>query len=198
MTNIQSICVFCGASLGNRADFGEAAHQLGMELALHGITLVYGGGSTGMMGMIADSTLKHGGQAVGIIPRALSDREVQHNGLTELHIVDSMHERKALMAERSDAFVALPGGFGTYEELFEVITWAQLGIHHKPILVLNVDGYFNPLFRLIEEGVESGFIRQLDPALIRSTASVQEVIPLLQTLPDETIVRPKWMNLDQT
>jgi hypothetical protein len=171
--------------------------HLGAELARRGITLVYGGGSTGLMGVVADSTLKHGGKVIGVMPQALRNREIQHNGLTELHIVDSMHQRKALMAEHSDAFVALPGGFGTYEELFEVITWAQLGIHNKPILILNVDGFYDPFFALVRHSVEEGFIRAIDPGLIRTTTHYQEVLTLLFEKPTQDF-RPKWMDLKQS
>ena len=197
MTAIKNICVFCGSSIGARAEYGEAAHSLGIELAHHEIGLVYGGGITGLMGLIADSTLSHGGTVIGIIPEALVRKEIMHNRLSEVHVVDSMHERKAMMAQRSDAFVALPGGFGTMEELFEVITWAQLGIHHKPILLLNVSGYFDPLLSFIHHALVEGFIREIDPALIRSTDDVHQIIPLLQEKPDQDF-RPKWMDISQT
>lgn len=197
MTDIQRVCVFCGSSLGVGSHYSQAAMHLGAELARRGITLVYGGGSTGLMGVVADSTLKHGGKVIGVMPQALRNREIQHNGLTELHIVDSMHQRKALMAEHSDAFVALPGGFGTYEELFEVITWAQLGIHNKPILILNVDGFYDPFFALVRHSVEEGFIRAIDPGLIRTTTHYQEVLTLLFEKPTQDF-RPKWMDLKQS
>ena len=197
MTTINNICVFCGSSIGTRTEYGEAAHNLGIELAHHKIGLVYGGGSTGLMGLIADSVLQHGGTVIGVIPEALVQREVKHSRLTEVYIVGSMHDRKAMMAHKSDAFVALPGGFGTMEELFEVITWAQLGIHHKPILLLNVEGYFDPLLNFIHHALEEGFIREISPALLRSTDDIQQVIPMLQETPDQDF-RPKWMDISQT
>jgi hypothetical protein len=155
---LQRICVFCGSSPGKAPRHVEAARELGRELARRGIELVTGGGGTGMMGAIADATLAAGGRVHGVIPRLLVEREVAHKSLTHLHLVDTMHERKALMAELSSAFVALPGGLGTLDELFEALTWAQLGIHSKPIGVLDVAGYFGPLRALIDHAVDGGFI----------------------------------------
>ncbi len=197
MSDINSICVFCGSSIGQHAAFGEAAHQLGKELAHQHITLVYGGSSAGLMGLIADSALRHGGQVVGIIPEGIKNREVEHLGLTELIVVDSMHTRKSIMATRADAFIAMPGGFGTYEELFEVITWALLGIHRKPIALLNIGGYYDPLLHMIQHSVEQGFIRPEDQRLLRVSDRVDQVIPLLQQPYDENF-RPKWLSLDQS
>jgi hypothetical protein len=194
---INSICVFCGSSIGAKASYSAAAHELGVELVHHHITLVYGGGSVGLMGLIADSALKHGGQVIGILPEALAQREIEHSRLTEMHVVPTMHERKAMMAELSDAFVAMPGGFGTYEELFEVISWAQLGIHGKPILLLNVEGYFDLLIQMIEHSVAEGYIRQQDADLVRVASRVDEVIPMLQESPRQDF-RPKWMDIDKT
>ncbi len=156
---IKRICVFCGSSTGGDPAWRAAAAELGGLLAKRGIGLVFGGGSIGLMGVIADSVLAHGGEAIGVIPEMLAVREVAHDRLTKLHVVPGMHARKALMAELCDGFIAMPGGFGTYEELFEVITWAQLGIHEKPIGVLDVAGYFGPFRALVDGGVTSGFIR---------------------------------------
>ena len=194
---IKSICVFCGSAIGANPSYSAAAHDLGVELAHNHIRLVYGGGSVGLMGLIADSALKHGGEVVGIIPKTLTQRELGHDHLTELHVVETMHDRKAMMAELSDAFVTMPGGFGTYEELFEVISWAQLGIHSKPILLLNVDGYFDLLIQMIEHSVSQGYIRQQDADLVRVTSKVDEVIPILQESPRQDY-RPKYMDLDKT
>ncbi len=153
------MCVFCGASAGDRAAYAEAARSLGRLLAGRGSTIIYGGGSIGIMGILADAALAAGGRVVGVLPEHLSRREVAHAGLTELHIVASMHERKALMAARADAFIALPGGLGTLEELFEVLTWGQLGLHGKPCALLNVAGYFDPLIAFLDGAVARGFVQ---------------------------------------
>jgi uncharacterized protein (TIGR00730 family) len=155
---LKSVCVFCGSRFGNRPDYLAGARALGAELARRGLTLVYGGTSVGLMGAMADAALAQGGKVVGVLPKVLSDREVAHPSLTELHLVDSMHTRKAMMAERADAFIAMPGGIGTFEELFEVTTWAQLGIHHKPIGLLNVADFYGPLLALMRRAVEEGFV----------------------------------------
>ena len=156
---LASVCVFCGSSPGVDDRFVEAARDFGARLARHGVALVYGGARRGLMGAVADAVLDDGGRVTGVIPRGLWEREVGHTGLSELLVVDSMHERKALMAERSAAFVALPGGVGTLEELFEVWTWGLLGIHGKPVALLNVDGYFAPLLAFVDHMVEQGFLR---------------------------------------
>ncbi|HET9424371.1 MAG TPA: TIGR00730 family Rossman fold protein [Gemmatimonadaceae bacterium] len=156
---IGSLCVFCGSSVGSRPVFIGAAIALGKTLAEHGIRLVYGGGRVGLMGAIADATLQAGGEVIGVIPQHLVDREVAHQGLTELRIVQSMHDRKALMAELSEGFVALPGGIGTLEEFFEVWTWGQLGLHQKPYALLNVNGFYDPLVTFIDQLVEQKFVR---------------------------------------
>jgi uncharacterized protein (TIGR00730 family) len=154
---LRSICVFCGSSSGHRPKYAEMAAAFGSLFGQRRIRLVYGGGNVGLMGVLADAALAAGGEVIGVIPQMLVDRELAHRG-TDLRIVTSMHERKALMAELSDAFVALPGGLGTYEELCEVLTWSQLGIHHKPVGCLNVLGYFDPLARLLDRAVEDGFL----------------------------------------
>lgn len=158
MSNLRSVCVFCGSRPGARPEYLEAAKALGVLLARRGLTLVYGGASVGMMGVLADAALAAGGRAIGVIPQALRDRELAHAGLTELHVVRNMHERKALMGQHASAFVALPGGFGTYEELFEVITWNQIGLHRKPVGLLDVAGYFHAFRELVRHGVAEGFI----------------------------------------
>ncbi len=157
---LKSVCVFCGSRMGARPEYLAGARALGAELARRGLTLVYGGTSVGLMGAMADAVLVGGGKVVGILPRVLSDREIAHQGLTELHLVDSMHTRKAMMAERADAFIAMPGGIGTFEELFEVTTWAQLGIHHKPIGLLNVANYYAPLLAMMKRAADEGFIAE--------------------------------------
>ena len=169
---LRSLCVFCGSSSGNRPEYAQSAAQFGELLGRRGIQLVYGGGNVGLMGVVADAALAAGARVIGVIPQMLVDRELAHRG-TDLRIVTSMHERKALMAELSDAFVALPGGLGTYEELCEVLTWVQLGIHHKPIGCLNVLGYFNPLAMLLDHAAAQGFLRpdQRDGLLLEDAAA---------------------------
>lgn len=155
---MHSICVFLGSNPGFDPRFAQAAQAMGRELARRGLTLVYGGSNVGLMGLLADTVLQAGGTAIGVIPQALRDKEIAHAGLTELHVVDSMHQRKALMAELSDGFAALPGGMGTLEELCEVLTWGQLGFHAKPCGVLNVNGYWHDLARFLETMVQNGFL----------------------------------------
>jgi uncharacterized protein (TIGR00730 family) len=161
---LTSICVFCGSSDGGRAAYGAAACALGRAIAAHGCTLVYGGSNLGTMRRLADAALEAGGRVVGVIPSQLVERERAHRSLTRLHVVGTMHERKALMVSLSDGFVALPGGFGTLDEFFEVLTWAQLGLHRKPCALLNVDGYFDNLVAMIERARLDGFLYQTGAA----------------------------------
>jgi hypothetical protein len=156
---MKRICVFCGSDRGVRPDYADAARRLGRALASRRLALVYGGGRVGLMGEIANSVLDAGGEVVGVIPRSLYEMEVAHTGITDLRVVDSMHERKALMAEVSDGFIALPGGMGTLEELFEVLTWAQLGFHEKPCGLLDVAGYFEHLIAFLDHAVGERFLR---------------------------------------
>jgi uncharacterized protein (TIGR00730 family) len=156
---MRSICVFCGSSSGASPSYAAAAKALAACAAAQRIQIVYGGASVGIMGVLADSTLAAGGRVVGVIPRALVDREIAHSGLTELQVVGTMHERKARMAELADAFVALPGGLGTLEELFEIWTWGMLGLHDKPYGLLDVDGYYRPLIRFLDHARDEGFVR---------------------------------------
>ena len=156
---IQRLCVFCGSSSGTRPVYAEAAAQLGRDLAKSKIALVFGGGRVGLMGILADSVLAAGGQAIGVMPRALVEKEIAHTSLTELHVVESMHQRKSLMADLADAFLLLPGGFGSWEEFCEVLTWLQLGIHRKPCAILNVAGYYNGLLSLADHALAEGFLR---------------------------------------
>jgi uncharacterized protein (TIGR00730 family) len=157
---LHTVCVFCAASPGVQPIYVEQAAAMGRLLAESGRRLVYGGGRTGLMGALADAALNAGGEVIGIMPRHLVEREVAHVGLTELHVVTSMHERKALLAELSDGFLAMPGGLGTLEELFEVWTWGQLGLHRKPYGLLEVNGFFAPLLHFLDHAVTEGFIRQ--------------------------------------
>jgi hypothetical protein len=156
---MQRLCVFCGSQAGTRDVYRQAAVELGQLMVQHGYGLVYGGGRVGLMGVIADAVLQHGGEVIGVIPAAMVDRELAHPDLTSMQVVPSMHERKARMAALAHAFIALPGGFGTFDELFEIITWAQLGIHRKPIGILNVAGYFQALLACIGHAIGEGFIR---------------------------------------
>ncbi len=167
---MNKICVYCGSSLGKSPVYAQAARALAEEMAKRGIGLVYGGASVGIMGTIADTVLAAGGEVVGIIPQALVEKEVSHHGLTELKVVASMHERKATMAELSDAFIALPGGLGTLEELFEVLTWAQLGFHQKPCGLLNVGNYYDKLSAFLDHAVEQAFVKGIhrDMLLVES------------------------------
>ena len=157
---MNSICVFCGSSVGKRENYITKARELGQLIANRNMTLVYGGGNIGVMREIADSCLKHGGKVIGVMPKLIVDKEIAHKQITELHIVDSMHERKALMAELSDAFIAMPGGFGTIDEMFEIMTWNQLEIINKPTGLLNVDGYFDHLIAFIDHAVNEKFVRE--------------------------------------
>ncbi|GAA5128263.1 TIGR00730 family Rossman fold protein [Haloechinothrix salitolerans] len=156
---IKAVCVFCGSSTGTGSRYVDAATSLGEHLARSGVRVVYGGAHVGTMGVLADAALAAGGEVVGVIPEGMVEREIAHTGLTELHVVADMHERKALMSERADAFIALPGGAGTLEELFEVWTWAQLGLHAKPIGLLDIDGFYQPLRAMTDHMVDEGFLR---------------------------------------
>ena len=157
---LRTVCVFCAANTGVVPGYVAAADAMGRHLATTGRRLVYGGGRTGLMGALADGALAAGGEVIGIMPKHLVDREVAHTGLTTLHVVSSMHERKALLAELSDGFLAMPGGLGTMEELFEIWTWGQLGLHRKPYGVLNVAGFYGPLLAFLDHAVREGFVRQ--------------------------------------
>jgi uncharacterized protein (TIGR00730 family) len=178
---LSSICVFCGSSTGTRPEFSASARSLGRLLAAEGITMVYGGGSIGLMGVLADASLEAGGQVFGVIPRGLFRRESAHPGLTEMFEVDTMHERKQLMFELADAFVALPGGLGTVEELTEIATWAQLGIHAKPIATLDVGGYWQPLHAFLRSAADAGLVKTKNLGLIVNVGDVNALLPLLRS-----------------
>ena len=167
MTPAFSVCVYCGSKPGNDSAFALTAHAVGRWIGVHGGQLVYGGGNNGLMGMVAAATLQAGGRVVGVIPKALVEKEWANHDCSELHIVDTMHERKRLMAEKADAFVALPGGIGTFEELFEVWTWRQLGYHDKPVGLLNLAGYYDPLVAFLRSTVAQGFMGDWQMDLIR-------------------------------
>ena len=175
------ICVFCGSAVGARAEFAAAADDLGRAIAERGYGLVFGGGSIGLMGVAADAALDAGAEVFGVIPDLIMDCEVGHNGLTELCVVRSMHERKTMMADRADAFIALPGGFGTMDEFMEIVTWAQLGIHSKPCVLVNTAGYYNPLLRFFESAVEDGFIRPENRGLIHVAQTPAETLEMIES-----------------
>ncbi|GAA4364691.1 TIGR00730 family Rossman fold protein [Hymenobacter saemangeumensis] len=176
---MQSIAVYCGSSSGANPIYTEQAQALGAALAARGLTLVYGGGRVGLMGTIADAVLAHGGAVVGVIPDFLANKELAHTGCTELHVVKSMHERKLLMAERADAFIAMPGGYGTLEELFEVLTWGQLGLHHKPIGLLNVAGYYDHLLLALDRMQADALLRPENRAQLLQDASPEGLLAKL-------------------
>jgi len=189
---MNHICVFCGSSSGTRPEYHAAAEDLGRELARRNIGLVYGGGKVGLMGVLADAVLTAGGEAVGVIPRHLLDREIGHAGLTKLHVVRSMHERKALMADLSDAFIALPGGLGTLDEFCEILTWAQLGLHAKPCGILNVLDYYSALLAMLDHAVEERFLNMEYRQAVLTRASAPE---LLRALEDwHPILVEKWLD----
>ena len=189
-----SICVYCGSRAGDQPEFSEVARQVGTWIGEHGGQLVYGGGSNGLMGVVADATLAAGGRVMGVIPRALVEREWAHNGCTELHIVETMHERKRIMAEHADAFLALPGGIGTLEEFFEVWTWRQLGYHDKPVGLLNFKGYYDNLLAFLDSSTKAGFMNERLMGLIRTGT---EAVPLLQELVQAAGLSPTATRLDQ-
>ncbi|MEA2402999.1 MAG: hypothetical protein QOK00_3402 [Thermoleophilaceae bacterium] len=194
---MERVCVFCGSSPGARPAYAEATAELGRLLAADGIGLVYGGGAVGLMGVLADSVLAAGGEAIGVIPQALVDREIGHSGLTELRVVGSMHERKALMAELADAFVALPGGLGTLEELFEVYTWAQLGLHQKPCALLNVEGYYDGVVEFLSHAVAERFLRDETRELLMVESDAGTLLERLRSFQPRTVV-PKWIDREET
>ncbi len=189
---MKRVCVFCGSSPGTRPVYAEAARATGRLLAERGIGLVYGGGNVGLMGAVADAALAAGGEVTGVIPRALMEREVGHRGLTTLHVTGTMHERKALMVDLSDGFMALPGGYGTLDELCEALTWSQLGIHARPCGVLNVDGYFDALLALFDHATREGFVREAHRALVleaREPAALLEAMAGFQPPATEKWIR---------
>jgi uncharacterized protein (TIGR00730 family) len=193
---MSRLCVFCGSNAGAVPAFADAAARLGSALASRGIGLVYGGGNVGLMGILADSVVEHGGEVIGVIPAFLERAEIAHAGLTTLHVVGSMHERKALMATLADGFIALPGGFGTVDELAEALTWTQLGLQAKPVVLLDVDGFWDPLVRFFDAAVEHGFVRPAHRMLLARTVTVDEAIALATSpVPDTP---HKWLDRDGT
>ena len=190
--SLKSVCVFCGASPGARPIYHEAAAQLGRHIAERGLTLVYGGGAVGLMGVVADAALAAGGEVIGIIPQSLERAEIGHKGLTRLEVVDGMHARKARMAELADAFIALPGGLGTLEELFEVWTWRQLGYHAKPLGLLEVDGFYARLTDFLDHLVAERFVREQHRAILQVSASPAELLARMDAW--QPTAAPKWVD----
>ena len=188
---IGRVCLFCGSNVGSRPAYAEAARALGQTLAVSGITLVYGGGSVGLMQVAAQAALDAGGEVIGVITEQLMMREVGHRGLTELHVVATMHERKALMAKLSDAFVALPGGYGTFDELCEMATWDQLGIHAKPLIAVNVEGYFDGFLAQLARGVEDRLLKPEHRAMLVAVNGMEEVLAAFAGWQPPAV--PKWL-----
>jgi len=193
---LKRICVYCGSSSGNKIYYEEEARYLGRLLVEKGIELVYGGARVGIMGAIADEVLNDGGKVTGVIPQNLVRREVAHNGLMDLRIVDSMHERKALMAELSDGFIALPGGLGTLEELFEILTWSQLGLHSKPTGLLNIGGYYDRLIGFLDYAVEESFLKPVNRSLLLIKDKAEDLLDTFEHY--QSPVLEKWLHSDET
>lgn len=193
---MRRICVFCGSSLGSRPEYRQAAAEVGALVARKGVGLVYGGSNVGLMNVVAEAALAGGGEVIGVIPEALVAREVAHRGLPDLRVVGSMHERKALMAELSCAFLALPGGFGTLEEFIEAVTWSQLGLHRKPCGLLNVCGYYDSLLSLLDHAVEERFLRPENRALVLAEAQAEPLIDKLLSYEPPHV--DKWIGRAQS
>ena len=192
---VRSVCIYCGSSLGNSSKYAEQAGILAGTLAKNAITIVYGGAKVGLMGVIADTALSEGGKVIGVIPRSLVEKEVAHQGLSKTYVVESMHERKALMAELSEGFIALPGGIGTFEELFEVWTWAQLGFHSKPCGLLNVSAYFDQLSAFIYHATSEGFIKPQHREMLIVAETVDELLARFNTYKPPTV--KKWISQNE-
>jgi len=192
---MKRVCVFCGSNKGSRPIYLEAAQNLGRIFAARGIDLVYGGACVGLMGAMADAALAQGGHVIGVIPESLVAKEVAHKGLLDLRIVKSMHERKALMAELSDAFIALPGGFGTYEEFCEVLTWGQLGLHKKPCGILDVAGFYDPLLAQLDHAVKEGFVRPIHRELVLVESDLEKLLTRLESFQPPAVA--KWIERDE-
>jgi uncharacterized protein (TIGR00730 family) len=193
---MNSITVFCGSSEGTDPVFKEVAYGLGKQLANENTTVIYGGAQIGLMGAVAKGALENEGRVIGVIPHFLSGKEVLHEGLTELIQVDTMHERKTIMAEKSDGFIALPGGFGTFEELFEILTWAQLGLHQKPIGVLNINGFYDDLHEMVQKMVDKGFLKAVNQDMLIKSSSITDLLAEMRNYIAPDV--PKWIKSDET
>ena len=197
LSRVERICVFCGASPGARSEYSEATAELARLLVHEGIGVVYGGGGVGLMGVLADAVITEGGEVIGVIPRALVDREIAHRDVIDMRVVGSMHERKALMAELADAFIALPGGLGTLEELFEVYTWAQLGLHRKPCALLNVEGYYDGIEDFLAHAVTERFVREEHRELLLIEQDPRALLDRIRSFEPDTAVL-KWIDREET
>jgi uncharacterized protein (TIGR00730 family) len=193
---LRAVCVFCGSSTGARPAYADAARALGALLAGRGTRLVYGGGDVGLMGIIADAALAAGGEVIGVIPRALADLEIAHTRLTKLHVVSTMHERKQQMHDLSDGFIALPGGLGTLEEFFEVLTWGQLGMHAKPCGILDVEGYYEPMLRLLDRAVDDGLLKAENRAMLIYDTDAEQLLQRMTDYRPPTV--GKWIGRAET
>ncbi|WP_207766408.1 LOG family protein [Siphonobacter curvatus] len=189
---MKNIAVFCGANAGSDLVYRQTAIELGQYLADQQLRLVYGGGNVGLMGILADAVLAQGGEVIGVIPDFLKKWEVAHAGLNELIVTETMHERKAQMAERADGFITIPGGFGSMDELFEILTWKQLQIHSKPIGLLNVNGFYDPLLQMMDRMVEAGFLKAVNRELLLVSDSIEELFALMRT--HQPVVTEKWVD----
>jgi uncharacterized protein (TIGR00730 family) len=194
--NIKRVCVYCGSNSGSLPAFAGAARDMGAALARRGLGLVYGGGCVGLMGLVADAMVAEGGEVIGVIPEVLAKKEIAHFGLKDLRVVGTIHERKALMAELADAFIALPGGFGTMEEFCEALTWSQIGLHDKPLGLLNVAGFYGPLLAFFDHAVERNFIRPAHRQLVLAETDPDRLLDLLAQ--SQTPALHKWMDRDET
>lgn len=188
---MTSVCVFCGSSAGNLPAYAHAARAMGAAIADRGYELVYGGGNVGLMGVVADAALARGGKVTGVMPEALMAREIGHTALTDLRVVGSMHERKAMMASLADVFIAMPGGFGTFEEFFEVVTWTQLGLHAKPAGLLNVEGFYDPLITFLDRATDAGYIKPPHRAMVLDDGDPARLLDRLIAAEPPTVV--KWI-----
>jgi uncharacterized protein (TIGR00730 family) len=193
---MKSVAVYCGSSSGNQEIYTQQAQEMGRELARRGLTLVYGGGCVGLMGTIADAVLAEGGKVIGVIPQFLADKEVAHRGCTELHIVETMHQRKLLMADLAEGFVAMPGGFGTLEELFEVLTWGQLGLHGKPVGLLNTQGFYDALLALLDHMSAEAFLRQENRGQLLQNPSAAALLDAMQAY--QPVRLEKWLTPEKS
>ena len=192
MNPMKRICVFCGSSPGGKPEYARAARQLGALLARNKIGLVFGGGKVGLMGQLAQAALQNGGEVIGVIPRELHEKRVAFSGLSDLRVVGSMHERKAMMAELADGFMALPGGLGTLEEIFEILTWAQLGMHHKPCGLLNVTEFYTPLLAFLDRVVEQGFLDAAHRSMIMTAEDPEELLNKFATYRPPVADKAEW------
>ena len=192
---MKSITVFCGSSFGSEEIYKEQAYLVGKTLAEENIRLIYGGANVGLMGTVADGTIQNGGKAIGVLPHFLQSKEIAHTNLTELILVETMHERKTKMNELSDGVIVLPGGYGTLEEFFEMITWAQLGLHKKPIAILNIDGFYNDLIKLVQTMVDKGFLKQINQEILLVSNSIDELLEKMKNYQAPTV--GKWISKEE-